>query len=67
MQNKKRDVEVKRISAALPSEVVDEMDAMVIANFTSRTSFLYNAIREKIEKERKLKEKDMLDSLETNI
>lgn len=56
----------KLISGALPKILVEEMDAMVIGSdqYKSRTHFITLAIKEKIDKERKLKEKELLENLD---
>lgn len=61
---KRRSAEpLKQVSIQLPKILLEEIDTICAANLISRSSFIYGAVRETLEKNRNLKEKDLLDKL----
>ena len=60
---RKRTEPLKQISIQLPKVLVDELDTICTANLLSRSSYIFNAIREKLEKDRSLKERDIIEKL----
>lgn len=60
---KKRTEPLKQISIQLPKMLVDELDTLCAAHLLSRSSYIFNAVREKFEKDRSLQERDIIGKL----
>lgn len=60
---RKRTEPIKQITIQLPKVLVEEVDTICTANFLSRSSYIFNAIRDKLERERNLKEMDIIEKL----
>lgn len=53
----------KQFSVALPIELLEEIDTICAANFLSRSSWIFTAAKEKIERDRDRKKTDLIEKL----
>lgn len=53
----------KQFSVSLPLEMVEEIDTMCALNFSSRSSWMFMAAKEKIEKDREKRKIDLIYKL----
>ena len=60
---RKRTEPLKQISVQLPKVLVDELDMICASNLLSRSSYIFNAVREKFERDRSLQERDIIEKL----
>jgi len=53
----------KQFSISLPLEMVEEIDTICALNFTSRSSWIFMAAKEKLERDREKKKVDLRERL----
>ena len=53
----------KQFSISLPLELLEEIDTICALNFLSRSSWMFMAAKEKIERDREKRKVDLIDKL----
>ena len=53
----------KQFSVSLPLELLEEIDTICALNFLSRSSWMFMAAKEKIERDREKRKVDFIDKL----
>ncbi len=63
MARPKRREPTKQVTVSLPIITVEEIDVICGSNMITRTSYIFSAVKEKLERDRSLKERDIITKL----